>query len=43
MLTHKVTPAPKPQPVKAERPVAEKPRDLTLPVMRGTTADFGVI
>lgn len=43
MLVRKVTPAPKPQPVKAERPAAEKPRDLTLPVMRGTTVDFGVI
>lgn len=43
MLICKVTPAPKPQPVKTERPAAEKPRDLTLPVMRGTTIDFGVI
>ncbi|MEF2277028.1 hypothetical protein V3W47_01880 [Deinococcus sp. YIM 134068] len=43
MLVRKVTPAPQPQPVKAERPTAQKPRDLTLPVLRGPSVDFGVI
>lgn len=39
----KVTPAPAPQPTKTERPVAQKPREVTVPVMRGGNADFGVI
>lgn len=42
-LVCKTTPAPTPFPNKPERPPAEKPRDLTLPVIRGTTVDFGVI
>ncbi|WP_281166713.1 hypothetical protein [Deinococcus apachensis] len=39
----KVTPAPAPQPIKTERPTVPKPREVSVPVMRGGTADFGVI
>lgn len=39
----KVTPAPAPQPIKTERPLAQKPREVSLPVMKGGAADFGII
>ncbi|WP_019009120.1 hypothetical protein [Deinococcus aquatilis] len=45
MTRDKVTPAPapKPAPVVNTAPRNDKPREVTLPVMRGAAADFGVI
>lgn len=34
---------PTPQPVRMERPVTQKPREVSLPVMKGGNADFGII